>query len=89
SFAEYGENTAGDPTYPVARAAESALSAEIVRRFGVAPRAVRVTLPEGDRPGVVRITLAERDAGMKNKIAAWLAGESPAAKIEIEGEPTK
>ena len=89
SFAEDGEIAAGDPTDRVEKAAESALRDEIVRRFGVAPRAVRVTLPEGDRPGVIRVTLAERDAGIKSKIAAWLACESPAAKIEIEGEPTE
>ena len=89
SFEEYGEIAEGDPTDRIARIAEGALFDEIARRFGVTPRAVGITLPEGDRPGVIRVTLAERDAGMKGKIAAWLAGESSAAEIEIEGEPTE
>lgn len=83
----YEEETAAfDPSVPIARAAERALSEEIGRRFGVAPPSVSVTLPktEGD-PGAIRVVLAKSDARLKGKIAAWLNAESK-AEITVETE---
>ena len=87
-FPENRIDAAGNPATSVTEAAEAALSHEISRRFGSASRAVLITLPGGaDDPGRIRITLAPRDAGMKEMIAAWLESESDAAvEIEIEGE---
>ena len=83
---EEEDAAAFDPSAPVARAAERALSEEIGRRFGVAPPSVSVTLPrtEGD-PGAIRVVLAKSDARLKGKIAAWLNAESK-AEITVETE---
>ena len=67
--------------------AERALREEIARRFGVTPAAVAVTLPAGDGPGSVTVVLHARDAGLQNRIAAWLKTESRAAvTVQTEGE---
>ena len=74
------EGAATDPTDPVKKEAERALSVEIARRFGVAPRAVSIRLPDGATdPGSIRVTLDKSDAGIRGKIAVWLESESTAA----------
>lgn len=86
-----GETAAFDPSAPVARAAEGALSEEIARRFGITPLSVSVSLPESETdPGSIRVVLEERDAQLKGKIAAWLNAESNAGiTVETEGENRK
>ena len=84
---DFGETAESDPSDCVARTAEQALSSEIRRRFGATPREVEIRLPKetGD-PGLIRVALDRRDAGIKGKISAWLAGESDApVEIRIEG----
>ena len=83
-----GETAAFDPSGPVTRAAEGALSEEIARRFGITPLSVSVSLPQGEGDaGSIRVALAERDAQLKGKIAAWLNAESKAEiKVETEGD---
>ena len=87
-FANQAETESVDSTDCVARAAERALSTEIARRFGIAPRAVSIRLPDGESdPGAIRVALASGDAGTKGKIAVWLAGESSAAvTVVCEGD---
>ena len=59
---------------------KQALAREIARRFGVAPRAVSIRLPDGESdPGSIRVTLDKSDAGIRGKIAVWLESESAAA----------
>ena len=85
-FAYETEGAATDPTDPVTREAERALSGEIARRFGVTPRAVVIRLPDGATdPGAIRVTLDKSDAGVKGKIAVWLESESAAA-VAVECE---
>lgn len=80
-----------DPSAAVLRAAETALSDEIGRRFGAAPRAVTVTLPRSaEDPGAIRVELASSGAAVKGKIAAWLKAESKAEiTVVCEGENTE
>ena len=78
-FAEESGIPDADPTSAVLSAAQTALSGEIARRFGIVPVSVSVRLPEQEgAPGAVRVVLASRDAGLKSKIAAWLGTESRA-----------
>ena len=77
------ETERADPARAVANAAETALSEEIARRFGVAPPVVRFTLPSSDGdPGSVAVVLTSRDGILADKIAAWLKSESR-AKVTV------
>lgn len=88
-FASETVSPSGDPNDLVGAAAKSALSSEIRRRFGAEPREVVLRLPAEEDRGLIRIALDRRDAGVKEKIAAWLRLESGAAiEIVIEGEDT-
>ena len=86
-----GEEATFDPSAPIERAAEGALSEEIARRFGATPLSVSVSLPENETdPGSIRVVLEGRDAQLKGKIAAWLKAESKAGiTVETEGENSK
>ena len=87
-FSDATFDAAGNPSDCVSSAAERALASEVARRFGVAPRAVCVTLPAGESEcGSIRITLARKDANREAAIAAWLKSESASTvQIAIEGE---
>ena len=76
------------PARLVAGEAERALAQEIVRRFGAERATVSISLPAGENdPGSITVVLAARDAGLKDKIAAWLSCESRAAvTVRTEGE---
>lgn len=83
------ETENADPVRAVERAAATALSDEIARRFGVEPPRVDVTLPKTDGdPGSIRVVLANGDGRLADKIAAWLKCESRAVVTVLTAEET-